>query len=117
MCAGSLFDAVGYGTLLAAALHVVHVDGSRALTEIRHHTSLCQTTEEDTGTQVAVFCKYMCEYKRTKEKPNVIIYTIEGYKNIFLKYLEFSLTLLLLLLTVYDTVSISVTVYLKPRLG
>lgn len=54
MCAGSLFDAVGYGTLLAAALHVVHVDGSRALTEIRHHTSLCQTTEEDTGTQVAV---------------------------------------------------------------
>lgn len=71
----------------------------------------------DTGSSLCLFCKYMCDYKRTKEKPNVIIYTIEGYKNIFLKYLEFSLTLLLWLLTVYDTVSISVTVYLKPRLG
>lgn len=47
--AGRLFDAVSERVLLATALHVVHVDGTRSFPEIGHHASLGHPAAVDTS--------------------------------------------------------------------
>lgn len=61
-----LFDAVSERMLLAAALYVVHVDGTSSFAEIRHHASLghpaaVDTSEERKNTKHQGRIKY-CEY-------------------------------------------------------